>query len=101
MKKIKYENKTITYSVNKAEINNLYISIQDGEVVVKAPWYATSNQIQEVVESKKDWIMKELEKYRISPRKAKKYIDNEEFQILGKPYTLNIYYQEKIQILTY
>ena len=94
MKKIKYENKTITYSVNKAKIHNLYISIQDGEVVVKAPWYATSNQIQEVVESKKDWIMKELEKYRISPRKAKKYIDNEEFQILGKPYTLNIYYQE-------
>ena len=52
MKKIKYENKTIAYTVNKARIKNVYISIQNGEVVVKAPWYVTQNQIQEVVERK-------------------------------------------------
>ena len=67
MKKIKYENKTIAYSVCKARIKNLYISIQNGEVVVKAPWYVTSSQIQDVVESKRDWIMKQLEKYSVSP----------------------------------
>ena len=71
MKKIKYENKTIAYTVSKAKVKNLYISIQNGEVVVKAPWYVTAGQIQEVVESKREWIMKKLEEYKVSPRKIK------------------------------
>ena len=90
MKKIKYENKTIAYSVCKARIKNLYISIQNGEVVVKAPWYVTSSQIQDVVESKRDWIMKQLEKYSVSPKKSKEYVDGEKFQILGKEYFLKM-----------
>ena len=94
MKKIKYENKTIAYTVNKARIKNVYISIQNGEVVVKAPWYVTQNQIQEVVERKREWILNALEKYQVSPRKQKKYADGEKFQILGKNYYLNIYYKD-------
>lgn len=99
MKKIKYENKTIAYSVCKARIKNLYISIQNGEVVVKAPWYVTSSQIQDVVESKREWIMKQLEKYSVSPKKSKEYVDGEKFQILGKEYFLNIYYQDTSKAL--
>ncbi len=94
MKNIKYENKTIAYTVSKAKVKNLYISIQNGEVVVKAPWYVTASQIQEVVESKREWIMKKLEEYKVSPRKTKEYSDGERFQILGKAYYLNIYYQD-------
>lgn len=94
MKKIKYENKTIAYTVSKAKVKNLYISIQNGEVVVKAPWYVTSSQIQEVVESKRAWIMQKLEEYKVSPRREKEFTDGEQFQILGKCYNLNIYYQE-------
>ena len=94
MKKIKYENKTIAYTVNEARIKNVYISIQNGEVVVKAPWYVTQNQIQEVVERKREWILNALEKYQVSPRKQKKYADGEKFQILGKNYYLNIYYKD-------
>ena len=58
MKKILYKNKTIAYTVCKAKVKNLYISIQNGEVVVKAPWYVTSSQIQEVIEEKRKWIIK-------------------------------------------
>ena len=94
MKKIKYESQTIAYTVSKAKVKNLYISIQNGEVVVKAPWYVTASQIQDVVESKRAWIMKKLQEYQVSPRKVKEYEDGENFQILGKSYTLNIYYQE-------
>ena len=93
MKKIKYENKTIAYTVSKAKVKNIYISIQDGEVVVKAPWYVTANEIQNVVENKRKWIMNALEKYSVSPRKTKEYCDGEVFQILGNKYTLSIYYQ--------
>ncbi len=94
MKKIKYQNKTIAYTVSKARIKNFYITIENGEVVIKAPWYATAGQIQNVVEEKRDWIMRKLEEYKVSPRKAKEYADGERFQILGESYYLNIYYKD-------
>lgn len=94
MKKILYKNKTIAYTVCKAKVKNLYISIQNGEVVVKAPWYVTSSQIQEVIEEKRKWIIEKIEEYQNSPRKAKTYTDGEKYQILGKKYYLNIYFQD-------
>ncbi len=94
MKKIKYQNKTIAYTVSKARIKNFYITIENGEVVIKAPWYATAGQIQNVVEEKREWIMRKLEEYKVSPRKAKEYADGERFQILGESYYLNIYYKD-------
>ena len=38
--------------------------------------------------------MRKLEEYQTSPRKAKEYADGEKFQVLGKQYTLNIYFKE-------
>ena len=46
------KNNVIEYTVNKADNKGIYISVQNGEVLVNAPWYVTSNQIQEVVEQK-------------------------------------------------
>ena len=94
MKKIKYQNKTIAYTVSKAKVKNIYISIQNGEVVVKAPWYVTQSQIQDLIESKRKWIMQKLNEYQESPRKVKEYYDGERFQIMGANYYLNIYYKE-------
>ena len=31
----------ITYTVNKAVNTSMYITVQNGEVVVNAPWYFT------------------------------------------------------------
>ena len=43
-------NNVITYTVNKATNRDMYITIQNGEVIVNAPWYFTQNKIQAVVE---------------------------------------------------
>ena len=94
MNKVKYENKTIAYTVNRAKIKNFYITIQNGEVVIKAPRFATSSQIQNVVEAKRQWIMQKLQEYQQSPSKVKEYADGERFQILGEAYYLNIYYKD-------
>lgn len=94
MKKVKYLDKTIAYTVNKAKIKNIYIQIDNGEVVIKAPWYATNTQIQNVVEEKKNWIIKKLQEYKDSPRKTKEYVDEETFNILGQKYILNVLYKE-------
>lgn len=94
MSKTRYQNKTIAYTVDKAKVKNIYIKIENGEVVIKAPWYATSAQIQAVVEEKRQWIIQKLQQYQSSPRKTKDYADGERYQILGESYFLNIYYKD-------
>ena len=56
----KMKNEVITYSVNKTNDKELYISVQNGEVLVRAPWYVTRERIQRAVSNKKSWIMKKL-----------------------------------------
>lgn len=46
------KNNVITYTVNKAGTSSLCVSVQNGEVIINAPWYATNMQIQKVVEEK-------------------------------------------------
>ena len=53
-------NNVITYTVNKAINRDMYITVQNGEVVVNAPWYFSSNKIQTLVEEKKNWILSKL-----------------------------------------
>ena len=42
----------ITYTVNKNYENELYLSVQNGEVVIDAPWYYTKGEIQNIIEEK-------------------------------------------------
>ena len=43
----------LMYTIDKVfNNNNLSISVQNGEVVVCAPWYLSRNQIQKIVEEK-------------------------------------------------
>ena len=71
----------ITYTVNKNFNNELYLSVQNGEVVVKAPWYYTNNQIQNLIEEKRQWILNKIKEYEMS--EEKKYIRNEIVKLLG------------------
>ena len=41
-------NNIITYSVDKNLRNKLYLSVQNGEVLLDVPWYYTKNQIQRI-----------------------------------------------------
>ena len=70
----------VTYTINKNFNNNLYISVQNGEVVVRAPWYLSKNQIQEKVEEKKNWIIQKIKEYE----ESKDYIRKETVKILGE-----------------
>lgn len=70
----------ITYTINKNLSSNLYISVQNGEVVVQAPWYFSRNQIQEKVEEKRNWIIQKIREYE----EAKDYIRKETVKILGE-----------------
>lgn len=91
MNLLKSRSNVITYTVNKSEVSNCYISVQNGEVMVCAPWYLTANQIQTVVEEKKQWIIAKLKEYQ-TPVKAK-LTSTETIKVLGKDYAFKIIYK--------
>lgn len=86
----------IAYTIDKNIKNDLYISVQNGEVVVNAPWYYTRNQIQEIVEEKKRWILEKIKDYEA---KREEYINTGTVKILGKECDIKIRYKN-IKTLT-
>lgn len=84
------KNEVITYSVNKTNDKELYISVQNGEVLVRAPWYVTRERIQMAVSNKKAWIMKKLREYE---QKEENEISLRPIQILGIIYNLKVSYK--------
>ena len=78
----------IAYSVNKTSDRGLYISVQNGEVSVCAPWYATKEKIQNAVLAKKEWILRKLEEYD-----EKNDVKLRPIQILGVVYNLRVTYK--------
>ena len=80
-------NNVITYKVNKAINSDMYITVQNGEVVVNAPWYFTSNKIQEIIKEKKNWILEQIEE-------EKKSLPNmRNVKIFGKNYDIEVVYK--------
>lgn len=78
----------IAYSVNKTNNRGLYISVENGEVSVRAPWYITKEKIQEAVLSKRAWIIKKLEEYE-----EKNNLNLRPIQIFGITYSLKVVYK--------
>ena len=77
----------ITYTVNKAVNRNMYITVQNGEVVVNAPWYFTSNKIQQIVQEKKNWILSKMQEYE------KNLSNIQSVKIFGKNYDVQVEYK--------
>lgn len=95
MNLFKNRNNVITYTVNKKEYSNLYISVQNGEVIINAPWYMASSQIQEIVEEKKQWIINKINEYELAceKRKMQEYTKLKTVKVLGANYDLAIKYK--------
>ena len=51
----------IKYHIVYGKVKNVYIQIKNGEVIVKAPRFITKKYIDEIVEQKRNWILKKLE----------------------------------------
>lgn len=97
MNLLKNRNQVITYTVNKAVNRDLYICVQNGEVIINAPWYTTSSQIQKVVEEKKQWILQKVKEYELNCEKKKEYVKSKQVKVLGKQYALKIEYRNNIK----
>lgn len=78
----------ISYTVDTAFDNNLSIYVQNGEVVVSAPWYLSKKQIQSAVSEKTNWILSKLNEYE-----TRKKIGYENIILKGKKYTTNVIFK--------
>ena len=65
----------------------MYITVQNGEVVVNAPWYFTSNKIQQIVQEKKNWILSKMQEYE------ENLSNIQSVKIFGKNYDVQVEYK--------
>mgnify|MGYP004455631225 CR=1 FL=1 len=88
------KNNIITYTVNKESTRDLCISVQNGEVVINAPWYITSSQIQRVVDEKRHWILNKIKEYEIACEQKNIYTKLKTVKVLGNDYDIVISYKK-------
>ena len=93
MNLLKNRSNVITYTVNKNDYNNLYISVQNGEVIINAPWQVTSMQIQRIVEEKKQWILNKINEYEENCKERREFIKIDTVKVLGYDYDLAVRYK--------
>lgn len=92
MEIVKRRERLINYTINKNINTNMCISVQNGEVIVKAPWYLKKEKIDEIVENKKKWIMEKIREHE-----QEKIKQNEHVKLLGEYYSIKIEYKNAIQ----
>lgn len=87
------EYRGINYTINRAKRKNMYICIQNGEVIVKLPLKVSEKRAKEIIEEKYDWIKKKIVESPV--KQPKTYMQGEKYIILGNEFLLNIVYYDK------
>ncbi len=94
MKNLRTENKVITYTISKvADSKDMYISVQNGEVEIIAPYNYSNKHIQKIIEEKRDWILKKIEEYNFKNPEEFNGIERNPVKILGREYRIKINYK--------
>ncbi len=88
-----FKNNIIAYTVDRASVSGLYILVANGQVVVRAPWYLSTQKIQQYVEEKTKWIVEKLREHEDKKIEKRNYIQNKTVKILGKNFALKIIYK--------
>ena len=96
-KKSIIENKCISNiecNIIYEKIKNAYIQIKDGKVTIKVPKNKTDAYIENIINERKNWILKKLKEQENTKYKKSSYKDGDIIYVLGKPYTLKVIYTE-------
>lgn len=91
MEKFNNKKEIIVYSVNRYFNEDVSINVQNGAVVINAPWFFTNNKIRKIIEEKKNIILNKIKEYE--EEKQETYIRNEIVKILGEDCRVIINYK--------
>ena len=76
--------------IKRKNKRGLSIVVEAGTVIVSVPEFYHDDEIDYYINSKKDWILKQLDKEKGMPKfKERKFINGEIFKFLGKDIELN------------
>lgn len=81
----------IIYSVNRYFNEDVSINVQNGAVVINAPWFFTNNKIRKIIEEKKNIILNKIKEYEKESQET--FIRNEIVKILGEDCKVIINYK--------
>ncbi len=85
--------KKIEYNIVYGKIKNLYIHVKDGNVIVKAPKYISKEYIDNIIDKKRDWILKKLEETK-TVKKEREYTNKDIEKLKNK---LDVIFKELIE----
>lgn len=88
-----YDGKKYEYLIIKSKRKSISIFVEkDKKIVVKAPLYSSTTEVQKLVEKKADWIAKKTEEVKElqKDKPVHHYISGEVFYYRGKPLILNL-----------
>lgn len=85
--------KKIEYNIVYGKIKNLYINVKDGNVIVKAPKYISKEYIDNIIDKKRDWILKKLEETK-TVKKEREYTNKDIEKLKNK---LDVIFKELIE----
>lgn len=92
---INYNNKTITFFIERKDVKNVNVNIKpDMTVVVSANNRVPLDFIEELIWKKAPWILKHVkgfEKVQPERKSEREYVSGESFKYLGKQYRLRVY----------
>lgn len=91
MEKFNNKKEVIIYSVNRYFNEDVSINVQNGAVVINAPWFFTNNKIRKIIEEKKNIILNKIKEYE--KEKQETFIRNEIVKILGEDCKVIINYK--------
>ena len=99
MERFVYKDQVVEYNIVYRKRKTVEIRIEyPDKVLVRAPVGLDKIRIQEILESKRDWILEKLELIKgIEPPPEKQFISGEEFLYLGQAYTLAVLIDEKVE----
>jgi predicted metal-dependent hydrolase len=92
---------TVPYILKRSRKRRRTISLQinrQSDVIVSAPYFTPTSEINLFVRQKFDWIKKNIEKQKEERihTKEKQYISGEYFYYLGIPYPLEVFSQQNL-----
>ena len=84
MERVNSKKGVIVYSVNRYFNEDVSINIENGAVVVNAPWFFTSNKIRKVIEEKKNIILNKIKEYEQVKEENYEMIDRKRIPTEGE-----------------
>lgn len=88
-----FEKDGITFIIEKKKVKRLSLSLKKDGNFVSVPTYVSYKEAEDFISDKIEWVKKHREETPI--KKEEKYLSGDEVSILGKRYTLEIFFSSK------